>query len=92
MKFRPVFLTPDVNKLQSQMSNDNLDTPSLDSSSPSLSGPFIRGISLGTPNTLPSTSVVLSLPNQQTARNEVFTATSELAEPINALTDITLLR
>lgn len=30
LKCRPTFLTPDVNKLHSQMSNDNLDTPSID--------------------------------------------------------------
>ena len=48
MKFRHVFLTPDIAKMNSQISNNDLDTPSLDNP-PSI--PLLQRVSIDTPTT-----------------------------------------
>ncbi|XP_067932564.1 cyclic AMP-dependent transcription factor ATF-2-like isoform X2 [Watersipora subatra] len=62
MKFRPVFLTPDIARLNSQISNDNLDTPSLDRGS-SIS--LLQRVSIDTPTTPSHTKLVLGLPHRK---------------------------
>lgn len=56
MKFR--FLTPDITKLHSQMSNDNLDTPSIENKT---SNPQMQRVSIDTPTAASVNNMVLGL-------------------------------